>query len=333
MITHPTRAKTVEKDELKDEFKKRGVIISALGEKSFSNKQVDKINTVLNAQFHAQLNEMDKENFIRLCQDAEILGITRRPLKKLEKDTITALPNLKGIAIYTTGYDWIDVKCLHERKITLSYLPDYATITVAEHTLALMLTMSRRSHLSFDKVRGFISDDISLRGWELWQKSVGIVGFGKIGQEIAKLSKAFGMTVTFYDNKVSQFDANYQPFEDLLRYSDVIVLAASKIRNASPIIGKHEIALMKKEAYLINPSRADLVDNAEMLKAIQNHQLSGYAVDDKIDLFLNASIEAGRILQTGHTAWYSTEAIARGTQNWVENIISLASQPQNVVTI
>lgn len=317
-------------------MKKRGIIISALGEKSFSDDQVEKINAALNVQFHAQLDEMDKKSFIHLCQEAEILGITRRPLKILDKDIITALPNLKGIAVYTTGYEWIDVQCLHERKITLSYLPDYAAITVAEHTLALMLSMSRRINLSFDKVRGIVSEEISLRGWELHEKSIGIVGFGRIGQEIARLSKAFGMTVTFYDNKVSQFDINinYQPLEELLSSSDVIVIAASKTRNASPIIGRHEIALMKKGAYLINPSRADLVDNAEILRAIQSEQLSGYAVDDKIDLFLNAEIEPGRILQTGHTAWYSTEAIARGTQNWVENIISLAAdQPQNVVII
>jgi len=314
--------------------KKKGIIISALGKKSFSKEQIAKIDSVLDATFYAQLTPMSKEEFIHLVKPAEILAVTRRCIKDIDKDIIQSLPKLKGIAIYSTGYEWIDVDCLIKKGIILSYLPDYSTISVAEHTLATMLVMSRRIHLSFDKARGFISDDISLRGWELKGKILGIIGFGKIGQEVARLAKSFGMRVYFYDNKrVNIADKNYLPFEEVLKIADVIAITASKKRNISFIIGKRELSLLKKGAYLINTSRADLVDNNAIIDAIKGKKLAGYVVDDNIDIFTkDSTIEPGRILQTAHTAWYSNEALARGTEEWVNNIVALAiNKPKNVV--
>ncbi len=314
--------------------KKKGIIISAMGTGSFSKNQINRINNVLDVKFHAQLGEMKSAEFIDLCKDVEVIGVTRRPFKKLEKNIIESLPDLKSIAVYTTGYDWIDTESLQENNIILSYLPDYSTITVAEHTMAMMFTMSRRTHLSFDKVRGNISDDISLRGWELRNKTVGIVGWGKIGQEVGRLSKAMGMNVIVNDIEEINSVNNYT-LDDLLSSSDIVVLTASKIRYSPPIIGTREISLMRDGAYLINPSRIDLVDNRAVLKGIKSKKLAGYGVDDSVDLFLNdKEVEPGRIFQTGHTAWYSTEAIKRGTEAWVENIISLSiNEPKNIVEV
>ena len=314
-------------------MKKKCIVISALGEESFTDLQIKNLQSALDVSFHSQVEEMHSDSFIDLCANAEIIGLTRRPLKKLDKDVIRHLPNLKAVAVYTTGYDWIDVDYLSQQQILLSFLPDYATITVAEHTLALILTMSRRVHLSSDKVKGRVAADVSLRGWELRNKSLGIIGFGRIGQEIASVVKSLGMNIAYFDDKQRPSDIDYLPFDELLKGSDIIVLSASRKRNATPLIGRQQFCLIKEGAYLINPSRSELVDNVELLKAIKSRRLAGYAVDDKIDLFLDdKELEEGRILQTGHTAWYSTEAIARGTENWVDNIIALGlNEPKNII--
>lgn len=314
-------------------MKKKAVIISALGENSFSPQQVKQLKKVLDVTFYSQMNEMDEADFINACREAHIIGITRRPFKDFNSTLVASCPQLRAIAIFSTGYEWLDIDYLHKQGVIVSYIPDYCVVTVAEHTIALMLSMSRRIHLSFDKVRGIIPSNISLRGWELRGKSLGIIGFGRIGQEIARLAKPFGMKIFYYDKKQIPTTFQFLPLKDLLIKSDIVVLAASKTRGELPIISQDQIILMKNSVYIINVGRSSLVDNEALLAAIIDKRVAGYAVDDRIEYFLiQKEIEPGRILQTGHTAWYSTEALARGTKKWVKNIISLATDnPKNII--
>lgn len=314
-------------------MKKRGVIISALGKGSFTGEQVERIESCLDATFHAQLDPVSKEQWIELAQPAEILAITRRPIKNIDREMIRALPNLQGIAIYSTGYEWLDQQALAERGILLSYLPDYSAISVAEHTVGLLLTMARRIHLTYDKSRGMVPDWVSVRGTELRGKRLGLIGLGTIGREVAQMTACLGMEVCYYDlREICEPNVRYQSWEDILQTSDFVVLTCSKRRDAEPIIGARELSMMKKGAYLINPARADLVDGVAVVNAIRAKHLMGYAVDDTLPIFNDPGIEPGRILQTGHTAWYSTEAIQRGTEAWVNHIVGLAlGQPIHLV--
>lgn len=306
--------------------KKKGIIISALGEKTFSKDQVDKLSSVLDVEFIIQSGSSTRSDFIEMAKDAEILAVTRRPLKDIDSEIIDSLPKLQGLVVYTTGCEWIDVDHLEKKGIKLSYLPHYATTPVAEHTLACMLLMGRRIHLSSDKIKNTIPQNTSLRGWDLKGKKLGIVGFGHIGQEVAKLSNAFGMNITYYDPIKTPSDiAEYESYTSLLSTSDVIAVTCSKVRNAPPIISYDELALVKKGAYIINTARADLVDNEAILEALNNKHLSGYTVDDEVPPLADEHLsDYGRVYQTGHTAWYSTEAIDRGTEEWTNNIVALA---------
>ncbi|MCM1988989.1 D-isomer specific 2-hydroxyacid dehydrogenase family protein [Oceanirhabdus seepicola] len=306
--------------------KKKGVIISAQGEKSFSKEQVDKLRTVMDVEFKTQAGSATRSEFIEMARDAEILAITRRPLKDIDSELIDSLPKLESLAVYTTGCEWIDVDHLNKKGIKLSYLPHYATTPVAEHTLACMLLMGRRIHLSSDKIKNTIPQSISLRGWDLKGKKLGIVGFGRIGQEVAKLSNAFGMNITYYDPIKTPSDiAEYESYSSLLSTSDVIAVTCSKVRNAPPIISYNELSLIKKGCYIINTARADLVDNEAILESLNTKHLSGYTVDDEVAPLADEHLaDYGRVYQTGHTAWYSTEAIERGTEEWTNNIVALA---------
>ena len=309
-------------------------IISAKGADSFTDDQVSRIRLSGDVSFKENLTEMTPELFIETVQNAEIIAVTRRTIKNISSSILASLPALRAIAIYSTGYEWIDMQYANSKGIIVNYLPDYSSQTVAEHTVGMVLCLCRRLHLSFDKVRNLVPQNTSLRGIELAGKSVGIIGFGKIGKTYARLIHPFGVNILYYDIKPQQSTfCAAASLDELLSKSDIIVLLPPQIRDNEPLIGKQQIQKMKKGVYIVNPSRSSLVDNEAVVESINNNDtIAGYAVDDTVEEMLNSNIVPGKILQTGHTAWYSDEAICRGTEQWVQNIISLIkNKPINVI--
>jgi phosphoglycerate dehydrogenase-like enzyme len=301
------------------------VIFSAKGRASLSASQQQAIEEIASVTYIANLSPLPDDQLIQLCRSASYVGLTRRTCIDFHRDIIRNLPKLKGLSVYATGIEWIDVAELQAHNISLKFLPDYSGTTVAEHAIGLLLTLSRRIHLSDRKAQQEISPNISLRGWELSGKKIGILGLGHIGARIANLARAFGMEVSYYDPKIAdhpEFQA--VSFEQLIQQSDVIMLAASLNREEPVIITNEALQAMKCGVYIINPARPALVDQPAILSAIQAGQVSGYAVDDQpFSLAELHSVEIGRILQTGHTAWYSDEAMERGTEAWVNNLVDL----------
>lgn len=310
------------------------VILSAQGAASFTQDQLAELSRVSQLTTHQVLHRLSNRELIALCRDAEILGITRRATINLDEEMISGIPCLKGIAVYASGYDWVNIEALDRRGVALSILPDYSTQTVAEHAWGMILTMSRRLHLSDRVAKGELPPSISLRGYELAGKTLGIIGMGRIGRAMAHIAEAFSVRVIWHDKKdIQSVSGTAVPFNEILSSSDITVLACSHERGARPIIDETIAGRMQEGAYLINPVRQALVDNDAVLQAIINRRLAGYAVDDKVFTAAQlATVEAGRILQTGHTAWYSNEAMERGTQCWVDNLIALAQgRPTNMV--
>jgi lactate dehydrogenase-like 2-hydroxyacid dehydrogenase len=310
-------------------------VLAARGAGSFSSVQLAELSSVSRLTVHEVYSRLNNWELISLCSDAEILGITRRATINIDEELISGIPGLRGIAIYASGYDWIDMEALCHRGIALAILPDYSTQTVAEHTWGMILTMSRRLHLSDRVVNKELPSYISLRGGELAGKTLGIIGLGRIGRAVANVAAGFSMLVIYYDRQNIKSDSGIAVnFNEVWSYADIVVLACSYERGAPPIIDSSVMARMKQSAYLINPVRQALVDNDAVLKAIRDKRLAGYAVDDRVFTREQLSgIEPGRIFQSGHTAWYSNEAIDRGTQCWVDNLIALAmGKPVNLAT-
>ncbi len=304
------------------------VVMAARGRESLSLAQLDALDAAADLTVHAVPQRLSHEEMCRLCAPAEILGFTRRATPDFDAHIISSLPNLKAVAVYATGSDWLDVRELEQRGIRLALLPDYSTQSVAEHTLGLMLAMSRRLHLSDRVARGDLPYGVSLRGFELAGKTLGIVGFGRIGRAIARMAGAFGMRVLAHDIVPKQLEQGVEMtgLQQLLAHSDVVVLACSLARGAPPIIDVAALACMKPGVLLINPSRSALADNEAIVQAIVGRQLRGYAVDDTVfDAAQLGRVEHGRILQSAHTAWYADEAMERGTQAWVEALLALAA--------
>lgn len=301
------------------------LILSAAGRDSFTHDQLARLDEAASVCYHVIRDRISASEFVAIAGETEYLGITRRPLEVVTAAVLDSMPELRGIAIYATGYEWLDWAALKRRDIKLAYLPDYSTSVVAEHALGMMLAMSRRIHVSHDRTRGIIPITTSLRGFELTGRTLGIVGMGKIGSRVAELAHAFGMAIIYCDIQTVEAAVGRQvQAQDLWRGADMIVIAASQTNEMRAIVTERELSLAKPDAILINISRSSLVDNNAVLDALRNKKLRGYAVDDHVaELSAATDLEPGRLLQTGHSAWYSDEAISRGTEEWVQNMIAL----------
>lgn len=296
-----------------------------------------------NAQVRAVTRDgrSNRSEAVEMLADADLLGSTNACLPAIDAALLDYVPRLRGIVLYATGYDHIDVDLLTSRGVGLSVLPDYATTAVAEHALALLLGLATRLHLANDRSRGSCRRDVSLRGTELAGKHLGVIGVGRIGRRVARLGWALGMRVTGTDvDPVAALRARANgirmgELDWLLSRSDAVAVCASHAHGAPPIVGASELDLLAPGALLVNVARAALVDTAAMVAAIRSGRLRGYAVDDTVldpardgDLIVE-----GRILQTGHSAWWRDEVLARGERMWGERLLAAVhDRPIDAVT-
>lgn len=293
------------------------------------------MNQVCDARFYRVLSPQDVSEPSRLIADAKFAALTHRAFPDLRAEVFDECTQLRGITVFATGWDRIDVEALTRRGILLCHLPDYSQEPVAEHALGLMLCLARRIHLSSAKVLGHLPESVSVRGSELAGKRLGIVGCGRIGQRVAELARAFGMSVIGFDQRDDiKTPVPRRSLEEVWETSDWITLHHPAHRDNAVTYGREMLESVKPGAFLINVARAGLVDSEAVLAALNSGRLAGYAVDDRVFTSNDASdlIRQGRILQTGHTAWYSQEALDRGYSQLMQNVIDMAmGRPQWIV--
>ena len=203
---------------------------------------------------------------------------------KINKEILEKLPDLKMIATRSTGFDHVDTATAKESKITVCNVPFYGENTVAEHTFALILALSRKLFDSVDRARkGDFSLD-GLKGFDLKDKTIGIVGLGHIGLHVARIANGFEMKVLAYDLKedkklAKEIGFEYASFEDVLAKSDIITLHAPYNKATHHLINSENINLIKKGAYLVNTSRGALIETDALLKALSEGILAGAGLD------------------------------------------------------
>lgn len=292
------------------------LVITARGEQTFTPTERRTLRSLGHVRFESRAEAMTVDEFVALAGPYPVLAMTRRPMKHLDVDTLSRLADLKALVVHTTGTHWIDEEHLRHRRIPVLSLGGYATTTVAEQTLASMLTMSRRLHLSTDRSRRLIDDSVSLRGFELRGRTVGLIGYGRIGRAVHELVTAFGMTTIVHDPAVG----GTAVLAEVLTASDMLVLAASHRYGRPPVIGRTEIAATTAR-YLINASCDELVDHHAVVDALIAGELDGYVVDEFDAALHDPRLEPGRVVQTMHTGWYSDEAMVRGRAEWVDQIV------------
>ena len=260
--------------------------------------------------------------------------------------TLAELPELRMIAVAATGYDVVDVAACQERGIVVANVRGYAVHTVPEHTFALILAL-RRSLIGYrqDVLAGewqrsgqFCFFNHPIR--DLHGSTLGIIGEGTIGQAVARLGEAFGMRALYAAHKgVSGLGPLYTPFEEVLETSDVITLHAPLMPATRNVLAMPEFRKMKRRPLLINASRGGLVNEADLVQALDEGLIAGAGFDcltaeppaDDHPFWQIA--ERPNVIITPHVAWASDEAMQTVWDQVIANIESFErGAPDNVVS-
>jgi len=295
---------------------------------------------------------ISKDKVTSLClphtTDFQILSVFVE--SRIDKIVLDCFPNLKCIATRSTGYDHIDVVEAKKRGITLLYVPGYGDNTVAEFTFGLILNLTRKIYRSIDQIKETGSFSlVGLRGVDLRDKTIGIVGTGRIGKEVAKIAKGFDMKILGYDpypdkKFEKEVRLEYTSFDDILKRSDIVSFHCPYIKETHHLLNQDNINLIKRGAYLINTARGPIVETEALVTALQKGILGGAAIDvleeegetkdeltilaqghpqeEELKIMLRNHIlmKMPNVLITPHNAFNSKEALERILRTTIENI-------------
>lgn len=268
---------------------------------------------------------------------------------RVTAEVLDKLPNLKAIFTMSTGYDHIDIETCIARGITVHSVPFYGENTVAEHTFALILALSRQLIESVERTKTFDFNPAGLEGFDLRGKTLGIIGMGRIGSFVAKMAKGFDMKILAYDAFVKdelarEIGFEYVSLEDLLAKSDIVTLHTAYRPETHHIINHESIKLMKKGSYIINTARGGLIETSALIMALEEGILAGAGLDvleeecfikEEKELLSQAFlktcdlqtvvqdhllIQDKRVIVTPHNAFNSREAILRIIETTIDNI-------------
>lgn len=275
--------------------------------------------------------------------DADILITNKAPIPVA---VIEQSARLRFIAVSATGYDCVDVAAARRRSIIVSNVPEYGTHSVAQFTFALLLELCHHAGLHSDAVHaGDWSRSPEFCFWktpqsELAGKTMGIVGFGRIGRRVGELAHAFGMDVLVCSKRQTTSPA-YRPFDwaaldDLFARSDAISLHCPLTPETAGMVNRQRLRFVKASAFLINTSRGGLVVEADLAEALNEDRLAGAAVDvvgREPILADNPLLAARNCVITPHIAWTTRESRRRLLDATVANVANfITGRPTNVVS-
>ena len=266
------------------------------------------------------------------------------------KETIDVLKEngVELIAMRCAGYNNVD---LHAAKdiMTVVRVPEYSPHAVAEHTLALLLTLVRKTHKAYIRTRDFNFSLSGFVGFDLYGKTLGTIGTGKIGKAFIDICKGMGMNVIAYDPFPSQGYIEYVPLEELFQRSDVISLHCPLTSETYHMINNYSINLMKEKVYILNTSRGALIDTESLIDGIRSGKIGGAGLDvyeEESEFFyedlsesilkddlLSRLIMMPNVLITSHQAFLTHEALKRIAEITLGNIRSYfdGEEPENEI--
>lgn len=268
-------------------------------------------------------------------------------VNKLQVDQtfIEENPSIEYIGELATGFDNIDLEACQEAGIVVTNIPTYGSQGVAQFAFALILSLYSKVDYHADLVQ---KGEWSRRGsftlhdqpvYELYDKKIGIVGYGAIGQALEKIAHGFGMEIIIYDHNSGRKEAELGSFvslEELIRESDIISLHVPLTEDTRLMIGKRELQAMKESAVLINVSRGGIVDEAALKNALDQGEIAGAGLDVVEEEPIpdgHPLLTTDRCIITPHMAWLAKESRQRLLDMAVENFKTyLDGRPQNQLT-
>lgn len=263
--------------------------------------------------------------------DAEVLSIFVKD--KISKEVIEAMPNLRLIAVRSTGFDNVDTDFAKQKNIVVSNVPAYGSHTVAEFTFGLMLNLTRHITKAVNKVK--VNQKFStqgLQGIDLFGKTLGVVGTGKIGANVCKIARGFSMNILAFDafpneDLSKELEFKYVSLEELLQNSDIVTLHTPLNDQTRHLINSQNLSQIKKGALIVNTSRGEVIETQALLDALNSGQISGAALDvleseDNLTKEDRELIENPKVLVTPHTAFNTVEAGQNIVDTTLDNIQS-----------
>lgn len=247
--------------------------------------------------------------------------------------------NVKAILLRSAGFNHVDVKAA-EDKIAVLRVPSYSPEAVAEFAMAMLLTVNRLTHKAYNRTREFNMSLNGLMGMDLFEKTAGVVGTGKIGQAMIRILNGFQMRVLCYDPfPVKGLDAEYVSLEELLRQSDVVSLHCPLTSATRHMINKDSIKNMKDGVYLVNTSRGGLINTDDLIDAMLERKFGGVGLDvyeEEEGVFyedrsneiitddnLARLMTFPNVLVTSHMGFFTKEAMQAIAHTTLENAYAL----------
>jgi glycerate dehydrogenase len=272
-----------------------------------------------------------------------------------DRDLLSQLPDLRYIGVLATGFNVVDIETARERGITVTNIPAYGTHSVAQHAIALLLELTNQVARHNDAAQsgewGRSPDWSFARAplVELAGKTLGIIGFGRIGQQTARIGHALGMRILAYSHRARQNGQGAEPgdgpgdfpftwisLKGLLEESDVVSLHCPLTPDTRHIVNAQTLKRMKPSARLINTSRGPLIDEAALAAALREGVIGGAAVDvleEEPPASGSPLLGAPNCIVTPHIAWATREARSRLLETAIENVRAwMEGRPRNVVS-
>lgn len=278
----------------------------------------------------------DTDELARRSADVDIVMIANNPYPK---EAFTTADKLKLINVAFTGVDHVDLAAAKERGIDVCNAAGYSNTAVAELTIGLTLDLFRKISVSHQEMRTE-TFEVPFQGREISGKTVGIIGAGKIGGQVARLFTAFGAKVIAYNRteneELKEIGVEYHTLESVLKNSDIVTIHLPQNEETIDFIGAEELALMKESAVLINCARGPIVNTKALADALNSGQIAGAGVDvfdtEPPLPSDNPLIKAKNIVLTPHIAYLTDEAmIARAHIAFDNTVAYLKGDPQNLV--
>lgn len=261
---------------------------------------------------------------------------------KLNAAVLKALSatGIKLAALRCAGFNNVDLAEAKANNISVVRVPAYSPHAVAEHALALILTLNRKTHKAYNRVREGNFSLERLTGFDLYGKTVGVIGTGKIGQVFCKIMKGFGCKVLAFDlianKRMEEAGVSYLPLAEVLEQADIISLHCPLNEQTRHIINSHTLAMMKKGVMLINTSRGALINTTDIIKALKTGRIGYLGLDvyeQEETLFFNDLSENiiqdddimrllsfPNVLITSHQGFFTEEALVQIAQTTMQNI-------------
>jgi len=274
-------------------------------------------------------NILSEEEIIKNCQETEILSVFI--YSQITKKVIENLPNLKQIATRSVGYDHINLKTAKEKEVAVCNVPDYGAHAIAEHVFALLLSGIRRISEGGKRVeKEFDFDFKGLRGITLKGKTLGIIGTGKIGKNVARIaSLGFLMDAVAYDpfpdeNVARENHFKYVELDEVWKNSDIISLHCPLLEETKHLVNQETIRKMKDKVIIINTSRGGVIKTSDLLEGLSSGKIS-YAVLDVLEHEKNIKnnkklLEMPNVVITPHIAFYADDSMNKMYEDAFQSI-------------